>query len=69
MCVQAWGLTELERGNVVGSMKLIERCVYLDPSNAPVMRWKPVLAATDAAKLLIKSRRKSLAERINSKTE
>jgi hypothetical protein len=56
--MQAWGLTELQRGNVVGAMKLFERCVRLDPTMGAIMRWQPVRAAAANAQALIDARRR-----------
>lgn len=42
---QAWGLMELQRGNLLGAVKLLERCVRLDPNLAPVLNWAQVVTA------------------------
>ncbi|KAI8474688.1 MAG: hypothetical protein J3K34DRAFT_517996 [Monoraphidium minutum] len=42
---QAWGLLELQRGNWWAAVRLLERCVSMDASNAPVLRWQPVQSA------------------------
>lgn len=43
---QAWGLMELQKGNVVAAVKLLDRCAAADPRrNMPVLRWRPVLEA------------------------
>ena len=52
VAAQTWGLTELQLGNVIGATKLLQRCVRLDPSNLPVLKWKPVQAAMSAAEVL-----------------
>lgn len=39
---QAWGLMELQKGNLLAAVKLLERCAQQDPRNLPVLRWKPV---------------------------
>ncbi len=44
-CAQAWGLMELQRGNVLAAVLLLERCVANDPRCSPVLRWKAVRAA------------------------
>ena len=36
--VQAWGLMELQRSNFIPAILLLERCVALDRSCAPVLR-------------------------------
>ena len=41
-CLQAWGLLELQRGNVLAAVLLLERCVASDPRCSPVLKWKPV---------------------------
>ena len=40
--LQAWGLLELQRGNVLAAVLLLERCVANDPRCSPVLKWKPV---------------------------
>ena len=47
----------MQRGNVIGAKKLLERCVLLDPAKATVMRWQPVVEALDAAAALLDARR------------
>ncbi|GBF90047.1 hypothetical protein Rsub_02755 [Raphidocelis subcapitata] len=42
---QAWGLLELQRGNFWAAVRLLERCVVMEPANAPVLKWLPVRAA------------------------
>lgn len=42
---QAWGLMELQKGNFLGAVKLLERSVSLDPSCSPVLKWQPVRKA------------------------
>lgn len=42
---QAWGLMELQRGNLLGAIKLLERCVTLDPNLSPVLSWAQVQTA------------------------
>jgi hypothetical protein len=36
---------ELQKGNVWAAVRLLERCVTLDPANSPVLNWKPVSVA------------------------
>ena len=43
--MQAWGLMELQRGNVLAAVLLLERSVRMDPSCSPVLRWKEVQQA------------------------
>ena len=38
---QAWGLLELQRGNVLAAVILLERCVANDPRCSPVLRCAP----------------------------
>ncbi|KAK9785340.1 hypothetical protein WJX73_004675 [Symbiochloris irregularis] len=45
---QTWGLLELQRGNMVAAVKLLERCVLADPSLSPVLKWKAVQVAQQA---------------------
>ena len=45
---QAWGLLELQRGNCLGAVKLLERSVVLDPACSPVLKWKPVVNAKNS---------------------
>ncbi len=40
--MQAWGLLELQRGNVLAAVLLLERCVANDPRCSPVLKWKAV---------------------------
>lgn len=54
---QSWGLAELQRGNDVGAVKLLERSVELNPSFAPVLEWQIVKDASARAKVLIAERR------------
>eukprot|EP00878_Enallax_costatus_P002901 GHUV01003095.1.p1 GENE.GHUV01003095.1~~GHUV01003095.1.p1 ORF type:complete len:243 (+),score=73.17 GHUV01003095.1:136-864(+) len=42
---QAWGLMELQRGNVWAAVRLLERSVDMDPFLKPVLKWKPVSIA------------------------
>jgi len=45
LCLQAWGLMELQKGNFWAAVRLLERSVVMDPFLMPVLRWKPVTAA------------------------
>ena len=54
---QAWGLAELQRGNDVGAVKLLERSIELNPAYAPVLEWQVVKEASARAKLLVAERR------------
>lgn len=38
--LQAWGLFESKQGMVGRAQRLLRRSVYLEPRNAPVLRWK-----------------------------
>lgn len=45
-CVQAWGLLELQRGNALAAVMLLDRCAALDPTRcSPVLRWTQVSSA------------------------
>eukprot|EP00878_Enallax_costatus_P029602 GHUV01032128.1.p1 GENE.GHUV01032128.1~~GHUV01032128.1.p1 ORF type:complete len:146 (-),score=58.31 GHUV01032128.1:116-553(-) len=44
-CMQAWGLMELQRGNVWAAVRLLERSVDMDPFLKPVLKWEPVSIA------------------------
>ena len=56
--LQAWGLMELQRGNWLASLILLERCVDLSPALSPVLRWK---AVQDAKQAVCQQRMPSLA--------
>lgn len=43
--LQAWGLMEMQRGNLLGAILLLDRSAALEPRNRPVLRWKPVVEA------------------------
>lgn len=45
---QAWGLMELQRGNMWAAVRLLERCASLDSTCTPVLKWKLVQAARQA---------------------
>lgn len=61
-CLQAWGLFELQRGNVVAAVLLLERCVAHDPSCSPVLKWKAVRVAQQTVTL---RRQRSLSMQSN----
>lgn len=42
LLLQAWGLSELKAGNVWAAVRLLERCVAMDPAMSPVLRWQSV---------------------------
>ena len=62
--MQAWGLLELQRGNVLAAVLLLERCVASDPRCSPVLKWKavrvhthpPFLTPPDIARLRLHQR-------------
>jgi hypothetical protein len=56
---QAWGLAELQRGNVVRAIKLLDRCVVLDPAMQPVKNWRVVKDAAVLADHLASQQRGS----------
>ena len=62
LCGQAWGLMELQRGNVVAAVLLLERCVAYDPRCSPVLKWK---AVRNAQQTVTSRRRRSLSELAN----
>jgi hypothetical protein len=62
--LQAWGLTELQAGNALGAVKLIQRCVQLDPSLAAVMRWQCVQAALTDAEELRRARKQAVKQAV-----
>jgi tetratricopeptide (TPR) repeat protein len=43
--LQAWGLLELQRGNVLAAVLLLERCVQYEPTCCPVLQWRAVQVA------------------------
>lgn len=43
--MQAWGLLELQRGNLLPAVRLLERCVAAKPELVPVLKWKSVQEA------------------------
>ena len=43
--LQAWGLLELQRGNALAALLLLERSAILDPANVAVLNWAQVSAA------------------------
>lgn len=43
--LQAWGLLELQRGNVLAAVLLLERCVQYEPTCRPVLQWRAVQVA------------------------
>lgn len=40
--MQAFGLMELQRGNLLAATMLLERCVRIDPCLEPVLKWTQV---------------------------
>jgi len=57
---QAWGLMELQRGNVLAAVLLLERSVLNDPARcSPVLRWKAVRTARQS----VSSRRRLRSSR------
>lgn len=45
LLLQAWGLLELQNGNFIAAVLLLERSVSFDPFLQPVLKWKPVILA------------------------
>ncbi|KAI3433431.1 hypothetical protein D9Q98_003246 [Chlorella vulgaris] len=43
--LQAWGLMEMQRGNFLAAVLLLDRSAVLEPRNRPVLKWKPVVQA------------------------
>lgn len=63
--LQAWGLLELQRGNQLAAVRMLERSAAMDPKNVPVLRWKPVLSARTAVLTSLGATRKmSSASRV-----
>ncbi|KAL3149125.1 hypothetical protein ABBQ32_001964 [Trebouxia sp. C0010 RCD-2024] len=56
--IQAWGLMELQKGNIVAAVLLLERSVQFEPRNRPVLKWRAVQLAQQA---LLDRRRKTSA--------
>ena len=56
MLLQAWGLMELQRGNVLAAILLLERSVQFDQRNSTVLKWKPVILAKQQALTLRQKR-------------
>lgn len=56
MLLQAWGLMELQRGNVLAAILLLERSVQFDQRNSNVLKWKPVILAKQQALTLRQKR-------------
>ncbi|KAK9838973.1 hypothetical protein WJX74_007022 [Apatococcus lobatus] len=42
---QAWGLLELQKGNFLAAVRLLDKSVVYDPSFSPVLRWRQVIDA------------------------
>ncbi|DBA97504.1 hypothetical protein WJX77_006572 [Trebouxia sp. C0004] len=55
--IQAWGLMELQKGNILAAVLLLERSVQFEPRNSPVLRWRPVQLAQQT----VMRRRRKLA--------
>jgi predicted Zn-dependent protease len=56
---QAWGLLELQAGNMWAALALLERAFRTDARCAPVLRWQPV----QAARIAVSSRRQHVGRR------
>lgn len=62
--MQAWGLLELQAGNMWAALALLERASRTDARCAPVLRWQPV----QAARLAVSSRRQHCSRaKLNAK--
>ena len=48
LSVQAWGLLELQRGNALPAVLMLERAVKLQPTCSPVLNWQQVSEARKA---------------------
>lgn len=46
--LQSWGLMELQRGNVLAAVLLLERCVQYEPKCRPVLQWRAVQLAKES---------------------
>ena len=47
--MQAWGLLELQRGNALPAVLMLERAVKLQPTCSPVLNWQLVREARKVA--------------------
>lgn len=43
--IQAWGLMELNKGNLFAACLLLDRCAQVDPKHSPVLKWHVVRQA------------------------
>lgn len=57
---------ELQKGNVVAAVLLLERSVQFEPRNSPVLKWRPVQLAQQA---LLDRRRKVSALSVQIKAQ
>ena len=58
--VQAWGLLELQQGNLRPAVMMLERAVELQPEAcSPVLRWQQVEAARRIVASRLSKRRKA----------
>lgn len=56
--MQSWGFMELQKGNLLAAVMLLERSVLYDPQRcAPVMRWHLVRRAQETVGSRRRSRR------------
>ena len=58
VCVQAWGLMELQKGNILAAVLLLERSVQFEPKNSPVLKWR----AVQLAQQTVLSRRRKISK-------
>lgn len=65
--MQAWGLMELQRGNILAAVLLLERSVLFEPRNSPVLRWRPVQVAQQTV-LTRRRKASSLSAQMGSHT-
>ncbi|GAX85358.1 hypothetical protein CEUSTIGMA_g12775.t1 [Chlamydomonas eustigma] len=43
--MQAWGLLELQQGNFLPALKMLERAAMMHPNCSPVLKWEQVATA------------------------
>ena len=56
LSAQAWGLLELQRGNALPAVLMLERAVKLQPTCSPVLNWQQV---SEARKIVGARRRRA----------
>lgn len=56
--LQAWGLLELQKGNVLAATRMLERSALCEPRNLAVLKWKLVVDAHAQAQDSVVARRR-----------